>query len=224
MKNIRREDWESLEPTVYGWGIVDVNYVIRTTQELPRISGKRNRKTLWICPYYTDWASMIERCFGKSFQEKHPTYKGCTIDPDWKYLSNFIKWVDSQPNRDWQNYHLDKDILVEGNKHYGPNTVAYIPVKVNSFVLDRKAVRGRLLLGVNPVESNTNPYCANCSNPLDKNVSNYIGVFKTELEAHKAWQERKHLYACQLADLQQDPRVARALRERYAPDKDWSSK
>jgi len=42
------------------------------------------------------------------------------------------------------------------------------------------------------------------------------------LDAHLAWKQQKHEYACLLADLQEDSRVADALRQRYAPDKDWT--
>ena len=82
------------------------------------------------------------------------------------------------------------------------------------------------MLGAN-FHSRDLTYEAHCCNPfLPKNVSRslYLGRFKTELEAHKAWQAKKHEYALQLAELQDDPRVAEVLRERYAPDKDWSNR
>jgi hypothetical protein len=156
----------------------------------------------------------------------YPTYKGCTVCNEWKYFSNFIKWVDSQPNRDWQNCAPDKDFLVVGNKHYSPDTVIYIPRSLNVFITDRSNNRGHLMLGVTDKSYNSSksPFEAKCNNPFTEGgyVGRYLGVFATELQAHKAWQAKKHEYACQLADLQQDPRVAKALRERYAPDKDWT--
>lgn len=51
-----------------------------------------------------------------------------------------------------------------------------------------------------------------------------MGVFPTELEAHLTWQARKHELSCMLADLQTDERIATVLRERYAPDKDWTNR
>jgi hypothetical protein len=60
-----------------------------------------------------------------------------------------------------------------------------------------------------------------CGNPFT-GEGTYLGYFTDELACHKAWQAKKHEYACQLAELQEDPRVAQALRERYAPDKDWT--
>ena len=66
-------------------------------------------------------------------------------------------------------------------------------------------------------------YRAYCNNPF-KDKKLHLGSFITELEAHKAWQAKKHEYALQLADLQEDPRVADALRQRYAPYKDWTNR
>lgn len=194
---------------VGGWGVNDVVY--------------ETRKNEWVCPYYAKWRGMIVRCFDLKLQDNHPTYKGCTVCDDWKYLSNFIEWVDSQPNKDWQNCELDKDILVRGNKQYSPDTCLFIPRSLNSFVNGNSKVRGDLMIGVSFIKrSKKNPYRTHCSDPL-KTKSKYIGLFPTELEAHKAWQAKKHEYACMLADMQEDPRVADALRQRYAPDKDWTN-
>lgn len=203
---------------VCGWGINDVNYVVQKKQY---IGGKQ--KQIWICPYYKDWKTMIQRCYSVEYLKQRPTYKGCTISEEWRYLSNFIKWVDSQPNKDWQNCEPDKDLLLNNNKHYSPETVVYISRSLNLFITDRGNNRGDLMIGVTPSKgSNKNPYRAKCGNPFT-GKGEYLGLFPTELEAHKAWQTRKHKYACQLADLQDDPRVANILISRYPPDKDWTN-
>jgi len=223
--NIRRDDWESLKPTVGGWGINDVNYAVSLKENLPKLNGKVRQKVLWVCPYYRKWSSMIYRCFCPKYQEDRPTYKGCTITEDWKYLSNFIKWVDSQPNKDWQNCEPDKDFLSIGNKHYSPETVVFVSLVVNKFITDSNKARGNLMLGVTKeMRSKINPYRANCGNPFDSKRSSYVGCHPTEIEAHLAWQAKKHEYALQLADMQEDERIASRLREMYAPDKDWTDK
>lgn len=209
---------------VYGWGINDVDYIINNKSYIKDCSGKRKQIRTWICPYYQDWVAMIQRCFSKGLKINYPTYNECTISGKWKYFSNFIKWVDSQPNRDWQNCTPDKDILFKGNKHYSPETVVYVTQKVNLFILDGGKKRGDLMIGVSPCrESKKNPYKAECSDPFTTGRG-YIGIFPTELEAHLAWKAKKHEYACMLADLQDDPRVAEALRQRYSEDKDWTNK
>jgi hypothetical protein len=70
----------------------------------------------------------------------------------------------------------------------------------------------------------TNDISSKINDAINKIKSRHIGYFKTELEAHKAWQARKHEYALQLADLQSDERVAEVLRTKYAPDKDWTNR
>lgn len=221
-KNVRREDWESLKPTVYGWGINDVNYNVQLFMELPRINGKRNHKKLWTCPYYTDWVGVLERSFCPKHKEKQQTYKDCTASEEWKYLSNFIKWVDSQPNRDWQNCCIDKDLLVTGNKVYAPDTCAYILSTTNIFLTASQKARGSCMLGVVPVKRKDGyRYRARCGNPFTSDYE-HLGYFDTEMEAHKVWQEKKHYWACKLAEKEIDPRVREALVHRYSPDKDWT--
>lgn len=206
----------SIRDKIYGVGICDINYNISRTEE---VNGKR--KVVWICPYYKKWSGILERCYSEALHKKHPTYKDCTICEEWKYLSNFIKWVDSQPNRDWINCSPDKDLLVVGNKLYSPDTTVFITKEVNCFLIDSRVRRGANMLWAYK-EPRGKKWRSQCSNNFIKSRG-YIGIFDTELEAHLAGQAKKYEYACRLADLQQDTRVVKALRERYAPDKDWST-
>lgn len=203
---------------IHGWAVNDVDYEVTRTEV---VNGKK--KIVWVCPYYKKWKDILKRCLCPKFQTKRPTYKGCTVTDEWKHLSDFIKWVDSQPNRDWMNCESDKDFLFEGNKHYGPETVVFVPKKVNIFITDRGKARGDCMIGVcyKPYDSKKNPYQAYCCNPFIGGQK-YLGCYPTEIEAHLAWQAKKHEYACRLAALQTDERIAKVLRERYTPDKDWT--
>ena len=199
---------------IKGWGVNDVDY---TTNKCTTVGGKNKR--VWICPYYLKWVSMIGRCY----TDDRPTYRDCTITEDWKYLSNFIKWVDSQPNRDWENCDLDKDFIVNSNKQYSPETCVFIPNRVNGFIRDKSNARGMYMLGVCYDEkSKKRPYKSCCGNPFT-GKQEYLGVFATELEAHKAWQSKKHEFALKLADTQLDTRVVEVLRQRYAPEEAWTN-
>ena len=220
-KCVRKDDWQKLKPTVHGWGINDVNYKVHATEIISGVC-----KITWVCPYYTKWKNMIVRAKCKNVKKKYLTYFDVNICEDWKYLSNFIKWVDSQPNRCWKSCDLDKDLLVTGNKEYSPTTTVFVPKTLNCFVTGSDKNRGKFMLGVSFMKRHkTKPYVSRCHNPFtDDSNSEHINYFSTELEAHKAWQAKKHEYACMLADLQEDERVAKALRERYAPDKDWTAR
>jgi hypothetical protein len=196
---------------VGGWGINDVDYNI-TKSEI--VNGKHIN--VWTCPYYRDWRNMILRCYNDKYQKRNPSYIGCSITEEWRYLSNFIKWVDSQPNRDWQNCELDKDILYKGNKCYSPDTCVYITKMLNNFILECDKARGELLLGVKLRRDVINqPYSARCRNPFLDSKTEHLGYFTTELNAHLAWKAKKHEHACKLAELQKDERVSKRLKEMY---------
>lgn len=203
----------------YGWGINDAGYSVTKSET---VNGRSKR--VWTCPYYKVWRSMLCRCLSDSYKSLYETYNECSVAEEWKYLSSFIKWVDSQPNRDWQDCNLDKDILVRDNKIYSPETCIFISANINRFVIDSNKIRGQFFLGVCPNRQGCrNEYQVYCNNPYTKKQE-YLGVFDNELHAHKVWQAKKHTHACMLAEEQPDPRVAKALRERYAPDKNWTNK
>ena len=86
---------------IYGWGINDVYCNVYKTE-----TSDGKRKNVWQCPYYRDWCSLLSRVFSK---KTGTTYKNVLICDEWKLFSNFKKWVDSQPNRNWENCQIDKD-------------------------------------------------------------------------------------------------------------------
>lgn len=107
---------------VYGVGINDVDAPISWWE-----NGKRVRD-----PYYEIWEPILRRCYGPKFQKKFPTYIGCTMHSDWHRLSKFKEWADSQPQTDWRDLQIDKDLLVKGNKVYGPDTCCFLTHRENT--------------------------------------------------------------------------------------------
>ena len=94
---------------------------------------------------YTHWNSMLQRCYDARVQVRAPTYVGCTVHQRWHRLSEFKAWFD----RNYvTGYQLDKDILIPGNKVYGPWTCAFVPGRINSLLVNCKATRIDLPLGV----------------------------------------------------------------------------
>lgn len=94
---------------------------------------------------YTNWAGMFRRCYSKKYLQKKPSYKGCKVSKEWLLYTNFIKWHDKEYI---DGYHLDKDILKDGNKEYGPKTCCYVPLELNSLLTDSKRARGKYPQGV----------------------------------------------------------------------------
>jgi len=185
---------------VCGIGVNDANYTVK-----PRINCKQVA-----CPFYDAWKSMLERCYGHKFQSKNPTYIGCEVVPEWLSFMTFRAWMIEQ---DWQGRQLDKDLLIPGNKVYGPSTCVFISSGVNNFTIDRAADRGEWPLGVH-WEKQKGKFKARCCNPFSGKRDS-LGYFTRPDEAHEAWRKRKHELALQIAALHADPRIAAALSVRY---------
>ena len=78
---------------------------------------------------------------GGSYQGKFAPYDGVTVAPEWLGYGTgdqaFCDWAVRQPG--WgKGWHLDKDLLVPGNRIYGPQTCCFIPREVNSAIIPRK--------------------------------------------------------------------------------------
>lgn len=189
----------------YKHGINDANYNVNVYDSS---SGKLVR--LWTCPYYSRWIDMLKRCYSETFHKRQPTYIGCTVCDEWLYFSNFKRWMEKQ---DWSGKHLDKDLLVKGNKIYSPETCIFVSQAINNFTNDHSLASGNMPTGVNFHKSSGKIH-ARCGNPIT-GKREYLGEFDCQNKAHKAWAKRKHEIACILADAQDDKRLSEALRIRY---------
>lgn len=79
------------------------------------------------------WENMKQRCYSEKYHKKYPTYKGCYVCDDWLNYDNFKKWFEENYNPEtMKDFVLDKDILVEGNKTYSPDTCCFVPQEINN--------------------------------------------------------------------------------------------
>ena len=195
---------------VFGVGINDADYVVKKMETTGYVNGVRKQRLVWTCPYYRVWLNMLQRCYSTKFQEKHPTYEGCSVSEEWLRFSNFRAWMVVQ---DWEGKQLDKDLLFEGNKVYSKETCVFVTRSVNIFTTDRGASRGEWSIGVN-WHKGVNKFVAQVNNPFSKKKE-HLGYFTFEPEAHQAWLNRKLELAHLLAAEQTDERVGKALIERY---------
>jgi len=185
---------------VQAHGINDADYITQATT----IYGK------WQCPLYEKWAGIMQRVYSTTLHNKWPTYIGTQIHTDWLSFMNFRSWC---LKNGWRSsYHIDKD-YISNSKLYGPDTCAFIPSIVNSFITDASANRGSCPIGV---DLYGNRFRSHCSNPFTKKYE-YLGIFQTQEEAHNAWKQKKHQHALALANMfpDLDPRVLQSLRTRY---------
>lgn len=189
---------------VCGIGINNANYAVCKYEYQ---DGKR--KQVWVCPIYRTWKHMLQRCYSAKTQEKQPTYKGCSVCEEWLTFSNFKTWMEGQ---DWMGKELDKDLLFPGNKIYSPDTCVFLDRRINGFLAESNANRGQYMIGV-CWHIRYNKFVAQCKDGSGK--QKHLGFFNTQLEAHKAWLVYKLERAYELATEQDDPRVAKALIDRY---------
>lgn len=165
-----------MKKLVYGFGITDS----KSTYDGNRIKS------------YRVWKDMIRRCYSSECQLKYPTYIGCSVCDEWKYYSKFKSWFDKNYV---DGYQLDKDILVNGNKVYSPNSCCFLPNYLNSLFLDNGKSRGLYPTGVY-FNACTGKFHAQIKNT---NIQIYLGLFDTPDDAHDVWLKAKREYARELA-------------------------
>jgi hypothetical protein len=145
---------------------------------------------------YDKWSGTLRRCYDEKYQEKHPSYIGCSVAEDWHNFQNFAKWFEKNYNPETMHkWQLDKDILVKGNKIYSPETCCFVPSEINNLFIKRKVDRGRYCIGVS-FNKRDKLYSANIS------AKNYKGKrnFKTELEAFNLYKLLKEKQIKEIAD------------------------
>lgn len=158
---------------------------------------------------YSAWHRMLERCYSKEKQEKHPTYIGCSVCDSWLSFQNFAEWYEANYPKDDGSYDLDKDLKVIDNKIYSPEACLFVSRKVNTFTIDCRASRGDCMIGVHWCKRDER-FISRCSNPITGKRES-LGLFMSELSAHLAWRKRKSQLAYELAMVQDNQEVADAL-------------
>lgn len=114
--------------------------------------------------------------------------------------------------QDWKDKQIDKDLLVEGNKVYGPEFCCFLRQSVNNFIVDRRNKRGKYKIGVY-FDKIKGKFKSQCNDGSGNKVS--LGYYETEDEAHKAWRTYKAKMAQKIASEETDHRIINALLVRY---------
>ena len=197
-----------MKKLVYGVGVNDLPYRTQVYEYVTENGGKRVRKLVFLCQYYSVWKSMLKRCYSEKYLESHPTYIGTSVCSEWLYASEFKKWMEKQ---DWSGKSLDKDIIAPGSKLYSPDTCSFVLQATNLFVTASDARRGDCPIGVSLYKP-TGKYQAHCNNPFSEKKE-HLGLFSTPEDAHEAWRKRKHELAQLVAATESDPRVVEALKK-----------
>lgn len=164
---------------------------------------------------YTVWSDMLRRC-SSNFQLTKPTYNGVSCSEGFKSYSFFYEWCQEQigfENKDDKGrfWHLDKDLLVKGNKIYSEDTCVFVPPNINFLLTKRGNDRGDYPIGVS-CSNKANKFKAQCNNGNGK--IDHAGYFGTQEEAFQAYKAYKESLTKKIANeykLQLDPRAYQAL-------------
>ena len=164
-------------PSVHGVGVTGTKYPI-TVDDV-------NTKE------YMLWCDMLRRCYSETFQKKRPTYKDCEASENFKSYEYFYEWCHKQVGFGKEGWHLDKDLLIKGNKVYSEDSCIFIPSDVNLVLTKRTSSRGQHLIGVS-WHKRGKAFMARVNK--NKGKQEYLGSFKTETEAFNAYKQAKEYF------------------------------
>ena len=143
---------------------------------------------------YRLWKQMLCRCYGEC--SRGTSYEDCKVCDEWHYFSNFEMWFNEHKNEYHNGYHLDKDILVKGNKVYSPNTCCFVPPQINTLITKHDKTRGEYPIGVSYNKWNGKNFRA-----ILRQRGKYVmlGFFDTPQEAFNAYKNAKEAHIKDMA-------------------------
>lgn len=178
--------YNPMKPTFYNKGYIGVGEF-----------GYKDRRA------YRIWNGVLTRAYNPKYKLRHSTYKDVAVCEEWYSFQNFAAWYYSEQQCDsvdeyGKPFHLDKDILVKGNKVYSPETCCFVPSEINLLVSLNPKSRGDLPLGV-----------TKCGKKFRVKINlgklnKHIGVYPTKEEAFQAYKEAKEAYVKEIANKWKD--------------------
>ena len=160
-------------------------YYARTYMGVGYTGGNVDVKSdVWI-----RWINMIQRCYSKTVHKLKPYYKGKKVCEEWQNFQNFKAWYDEHFVA-WEKVDLDKDLLIQGNNVYSPETCAFITHFLNTIFEDR---------GVKQLITQNKDKKYNVA-MLILNKKQDVGVFDTKEEAVEALADYKKQYIVSVAE------------------------
>ncbi len=174
--------------------------------DIPKSVGRGGRCD----PLYKKWNGMMQRCYNPKNKTNNPTYEACTSSETFRHFSKFKSWYYSQIGCEQEGWHLDKDILIKGNKVYSEDTCCIVPPEINVALTNNKSVRGSFPQGV-IYNSTKTRYRARIQRGYKWES---LGTYDTPEEAFYAYKPVKEDYIKSLAEKWKDkidPRVYESL-------------
>lgn len=118
-------------------------------------------------------------------------YEGVKLHRDWATFQPFAIWYSQQPGSNLK-YELDKDLLLPGNRVYGPERCCLIPRKLNAAIkIPTNTLR---LPGARKIKGQWQAYGYVDGTPK------HLGRVESEAEAHSLWTVHKEAHIKSLAE------------------------
>lgn len=124
---------------------------------------------------YKMWYNMLYRA-----NKQGGSYKDSSVCQEWLYFPNFHDWAKKQKYQ--KGWHLDKDIIVRGNKMYSPYTCCFLPPEINTFFEKSNNAVG---YGMNRSKTKYVSFIRSKGKKL------HLGTFDTKEEAQMAYITKK---------------------------------
>jgi hypothetical protein len=172
-------------PSVYGVGYYGIG------DHVSKIDGKHTRA-------YRRWNDMLKRGYCPKEKARYPTYADCSVDKEWHNFQVFADWFYDQPNSTREDFALDKDLMVWGNKTYSKDFCSFVPEQINTLLNDHGSARGDFPQGITKLDDG---YVARLS---VHNERIYLGYYNTADDAYQVYREAKSAHVRKLADRYKD--------------------
>jgi hypothetical protein len=162
------------------------------------------------CPFYRTWHNMLGRRLNRN---DSLAYRDVTVCEEWKSFSAFKQWMET---KDWEGIegkkHLDKDILIPGNKKYRLDACLFVDQQINNLKLridPEKPLPGKKYPQGVQLRRNKGP------NTYFSMIQRYgklenLGTFPTVEAASSDYCKKKATYLRELAE-KQEPILKEAL-------------
>lgn len=148
---------------------------------------------------YNTWRKMLGRCYCPKYHARQPTYLGCSVDERFHDFQDFGNWFENHEYSDC-GYHLDKDLLLPGNKIYAPDRCCFVPRELNNLLTDHGNARGQYKQGVR-FHKGWGKFEARIR--IDGKLKG-LGYFDTGTEAYSAYKVAKEANVKRMANHWQD--------------------
>ena len=130
------------------------------------------------------WYGIMARTDSMCQKQEYPSYKGVSVCDEWLLFSNFKQWLENPANGFLPGYHVDKDLLVKGNRIYSPDTCCLLPPEINTMLTLQHRKNKDLPLGVTRARYSSSRYIA-----VYRRVR--LGTFDTPEDAFLAYKHAK---------------------------------